>query len=141
MVPDEADRIRRAIDDHLSGKSLNQIAREWNEAGAKTTRGNPFSPITVRRILGNPIHAGLLSVDGEVKPGNWEPIIDRATHEAIRQKFMARRGQGERWWATGQEPAHRDAPLRLLRWRSLLAGECPRVAGIRPRGQSGESTL
>ncbi|HEY6628421.1 MAG TPA: recombinase family protein [Acidimicrobiia bacterium] len=95
IVEDEATRIRNAIDDHLAGKSLNQIAREWNQAGTRTTKGGVFSATTVRRVLASPVCAGLLKLDRETMAGNWPAIIDRATHEAIRQKTEARKGQGQ----------------------------------------------
>ena len=103
VVPDEAARIHQAIDDHLAGKSLNQIAREWDQSGTRTTKGHPFSATTVRRVLANPVCAGLLKVDGETKGGNWEPIIDRASYEAIRHLTESRKGQGN----GGGRPARR----------------------------------
>jgi DNA invertase Pin-like site-specific DNA recombinase len=103
IVPKEAERIHAGVDAHLRGVSLNQIAREWNDAGARTTRGNLFSASTVKRVLINPLYAGLLQLGRETRPGNWPPIIERADHEAIWAKIESRRGQGQ---GGGRPPKH-----------------------------------
>lgn len=88
----EAARVRQAIDDHLAGKTLNQIVREWNAAGHTTTRGNRFRANAMRIILTNPANAGLLRLpNGELTKGNWEGFIDRADYEAVRGKAEERK--------------------------------------------------
>lgn len=84
LVPDEADAIRDAARRIMEGESAYAIAKEWNEAGRLTTAGNRWSPAMLLRMLRNPRLAGLRVYKGEViGEGSWEPILDRATHEAL----------------------------------------------------------
>jgi DNA invertase Pin-like site-specific DNA recombinase len=80
----EASELRKAAADVLAGKSLRGIAIDWNERGVKTTRGNKFTSLQVRRTLINPLYAGLVTHnDKVVGRGEWQPIIDEATHHGL----------------------------------------------------------
>jgi site-specific DNA recombinase len=80
----EATMLRQAVADVLAGKSIKQVAREWNAAGIKGTRGNPFTAPNVRRLLVNPRYAALKVHNGKViGPGDWEPLIDVDTHRGL----------------------------------------------------------
>ena len=120
QVQAEASAIRKAVGDVLDGVPLRKIARQWNEDGLRTPiskaaikaatepedttdakrkkrrGGNPWTNLTLRRVLVNPTHAGLRTysertvVDGKVSyeskivgPGNWEQIIDPDTHRGL----------------------------------------------------------
>ena len=45
----------------LTGKSLRGIAIAWDDRGLRTTRGNKFTSMQVRRTLINPLYAGLVT--------------------------------------------------------------------------------
>jgi DNA invertase Pin-like site-specific DNA recombinase len=80
----EASMLRCAVVDVLAGKSIKQVAREWNAAGVLGTRGNKFTAPNVRRLLVNPRYAGLVHHNGKVVgPGDWEPLIDVDTHRGL----------------------------------------------------------
>lgn len=80
----EASMLRSAVVDVLAGKSINQVAREWNSTGITGTRGTKFTAPNVRRILANPRYAGLLVYNGKVVgPGKWEALIDADTHRGL----------------------------------------------------------
>ncbi|WP_236591533.1 recombinase family protein [Mycobacterium heckeshornense] len=80
----EASMIRQAAADVLAGKSIKQVAREWNATGLTGTRGRKFTGPNVRRLLVNPRYAGLRVHQGKViGPGNWEPLIDEQTHRGL----------------------------------------------------------
>ncbi|BBX72206.1 recombinase family protein [Mycobacterium shinjukuense] len=94
----EASAYRQAVTDVLAGKSIKQVAREWNTAGLKTTlagrkqtyNGSRFTVTgrwaapRVRRLLVNPRYAGLKTYRGKViGPGDWEPLIDVDTHRGL----------------------------------------------------------
>lgn len=98
----EASAYRRAVMDVLEGKSIQQVAREWNAAGLKTTLagqkrtdetgavvkvldGKWNSP-RVRRLLVNPRYAGLVTYRGKVLDGveaTWPPLVDADTHKRL----------------------------------------------------------
>jgi site-specific DNA recombinase len=80
----EASMVRCAVVDILAGKSIKQVAREWNAAGITGTRGNAFTAPNVRRLIVNPRYAGLLIHNGkEVTTGKWKPLIDADTHRGL----------------------------------------------------------
>ena len=103
-VGPEATAVRQAVVDVLAGKSIQQVAREWNAAGLKTTlagrvQKNPHTgkEITVsgqwtgrrvRRLLVNPRYAAIkthTAKDGKVTEyqGTWTPLIDLDTHRGL----------------------------------------------------------
>ena len=80
----EATAIRTAVADVLSGKSINQVAREWNAAGLKGTRDTTWSAPRIRRLLVNPRYAALKVHQGKVVgPGDWDALIDTDTHRGL----------------------------------------------------------
>jgi site-specific DNA recombinase len=80
----EATALRTAVADVLAGMSINQVAREWNIAGLKGTRGTTWSAPRIRRLLVNPRYAALKVHQGKVVgPGNWPPLIDEDTHRGL----------------------------------------------------------
>jgi site-specific DNA recombinase len=84
LLEPEASLVRQAVADVLAGKSIKQVAREWNQAGVKGTRGNAFTAPNVRRLIVNPRYAAINVHNGvEVGPGDWEPIIDTDTHKGL----------------------------------------------------------
>jgi DNA invertase Pin-like site-specific DNA recombinase len=81
----EANAIRQAVDKVLFGVSLRQIAREWNQAGLRTSHsGREFNSRLVRSVLLRPRNAGFSLHEGARIPGaQWEPIIDTETFAAV----------------------------------------------------------
>ena len=80
----EASMVRKAAADVLSGHSLRSIATEWNPRGIFTTRNNKWTNLTLRRILANPLYAGLVVYQGKViGPGEWQPLFDTDTHRGL----------------------------------------------------------
>jgi len=105
----EATAVRQAVVDVLGGKSIQQISREWNAAGLKTTlagrvQKNPhtkkettvsgqWTGRRVRRLLVNPRYAAIKThattdkKTGETRvveyQGNWTPLIDLDTHRGL----------------------------------------------------------
>jgi DNA invertase Pin-like site-specific DNA recombinase len=82
----EAVELRDAVRRMLAGTSANDIARDWNERGVPTVRGAKYGwgAGTIVKLARNPRYAGLRTYKGEiVAEGKWEPIIDRASHEAM----------------------------------------------------------
>ena len=82
----EATAVKTAIRDVLAGKSVRQVAREWNAdadlgtAGSATSWRSPM----VRRVLMNPRYAALVVHQGNiVGPGNWPALVDEDTHRGI----------------------------------------------------------
>lgn len=101
LRPVEADAIRKAATDLLSGLPARRIADEWNAAGFVTTgQGKPWTGQAVRQVLLSPRLAGwrvhrptgaawspvptvAIGTDGQPVRGTWEPILTDAEHRAV----------------------------------------------------------
>lgn len=83
--PAEAAVVRRMATRVLEGASLLKIARELDTDGIPTREGRPWHHSSVRSTLVNPAVAGLRVHRREVAgPGQWVPVLDRATWEQVR---------------------------------------------------------
>ena len=119
---DEAALLRRAYQDRALGRSLNDIAIEWNVRGVRprSVRGvDRFGRQTVASILGNPFYMGSVQHLGELRAGHHEPIVTEAE-----------------WWAA-QRPktrvTRRQWPPLLLQGVADCAGCGRPVYPSRPR--------
>lgn len=104
--PTEADLLRHAYADFLSGKPLAAIARDWNDAKITTTTGKPWTGVALHQLMRNPRNAALRAYhhrrDGKparmeiVGPAAWDPIVDEGTWRAAVARFTdpARRTGG-----------------------------------------------
>lgn len=107
MTPreDEAALLRDAYAALLSGTAVRQIAREWNAAGSRTTRGKEWSAVTLRNTLLRERNAGILVANGERQAqSKITPIVASDTWEAARAILQAPerlrntgRPSGTRW--------------------------------------------
>jgi hypothetical protein len=105
----EAAAVLKAYDDVLAGKALTTVAREWNEAGFRTSapdaatarprapRKNDYDPsglwnnVAVRFVLRAPRNMAKSTLYGEIMgEGNWTPIVDEPTWRAM-DRFLADR--------------------------------------------------
>lgn len=93
IVPVEpaASMVVAAAADVLTGASLRSIVRDFNSRGITTSKGQPWRNITLRYLLTNPVYAALVTEHAGggavVGVGDWEPILDRATHDGLVAKL------------------------------------------------------
>ncbi|WP_460802286.1 recombinase family protein [Microbacterium sp. GXF6406] len=91
LHPQESKLIREAATDIIGGVGAYAIARRWNEAGVTTSTGRPWQGHVLARMLKSPrlagwrIHQGQIAIgrDGQPVRGQWEPMLDQATHDAL----------------------------------------------------------
>lgn len=92
LHPKESLLMRGAIEDIISDKrSIGEIRRDWNNAGVRTTAGNPFTSTSLRQTISSPRVAGLrvfqkgvlYDASGSPVRGEWEPIVDVPTWESL----------------------------------------------------------
>lgn len=83
--PKEAAAIRQAALGLIEGSTtLSGIARTWNELGLRTTRGRPFTNVSVKKALTKPQHAGLQAYRGNIVGAlKVKPILDRETYAEL----------------------------------------------------------
>lgn len=87
MTPreDEAELLRAAYESVLSGAAVREIARVWNAAGLRSSRGGEWSAVTVRNTLLRERNAGILVANGQRQPESQiTPLIPLDTWEAAR---------------------------------------------------------
>jgi DNA invertase Pin-like site-specific DNA recombinase len=95
---EEASLVRDGARRIAAGESVTSLAREWNEAGVRTTAGGRWEQTTLRRVLASPRTAGLLEHRGEiVGPAPWPALVDRKTWEQLRAQLARRRGDQPRY--------------------------------------------
>ncbi len=81
----EAQGIRAAASRRLLGQSYPAVCEWMNAEGYRTTRGGPFKPDVLARLLDHPAIAGLAEdEDGELAGTGGPVIISRKDFEAIR---------------------------------------------------------
>lgn len=84
VVEEEAVHVRRAVAAVLDGTPLRSVVRQMNEAGARSTAGNPWTPTELRRYLMRPRLAGQRVHRGEVVgKGQWTPILTEDEHVSV----------------------------------------------------------
>lgn len=89
--PTVAPWIGQAIGRYLAGVSLRKITEELNAAGIRSTRGNPFSYMSLKKTLTSGFYAGLIYTErnGEVEylPGAHQAIVPRETWDRFMEKL------------------------------------------------------
>lgn len=86
VVDEEADAIREGARMILNGRRLMEVGTEWDRRGLLTPRGKKWElPDSIKKALTNARVAGWTTHEDErVAEGDWEPILDRDTWEAVR---------------------------------------------------------
>lgn len=105
---DEAQFLRDAAQRLLDGQSMRSTIAWLNQAGARTSTGGLWQPISLRRLLLNPRIAGLRTYRGkETGEGNWAPILSATTQQALARllndpsRRQNRTDTGRRYLLTG----------------------------------------
>lgn len=65
------------------GLSFERIAYNLNLEGIRTPKGKSWTANGVSRIIRNPVYAGYVRLNGEVYPGNHEPIVPPSIWEYV----------------------------------------------------------
>ncbi|WP_248827949.1 recombinase family protein [Frankia sp. Mgl5] len=101
LEPAEAPLVATAVDQFIAGRSINSMVREWNDRGVVTAKGNRWTIVGLRQVLGNPRlcgwrkHNGELVTDAAGNPviGRWEPIVTPEQWRAVEAILTARAGR------------------------------------------------
>lgn len=144
LDPRTAPLVRQAYRDIRSGASLNDICRQWNDAGAYTVTGRPWVATSLSKYLRKPRNAGLRTYKGArygpadrdaiVGKGNWPALVDESTFWTVQSVLDA----------PGRAPG-RKAVRRHLLTGVARCGKCggPLAASYRtrPDRNSGEPRI
>lgn len=134
----EAAAIRDAAERLLAGASIRSIQAEWNDRGLLTSMGNRWSGTSLRQTMTSPRLAGLITHHGKVVEGvvaQWEPILDRQTHEEL-VALLANRGTPQgvkpcKFWLTGSVFCSCGSVMRVskAKYGKRRYGCLPKVEG------------
>ena len=117
IVEDEAEAVRKAFEDFLTGVTLRQIGEDLTAKGFRTSKGRPFFMRNTRYMLENPRYAGLIlhHKTGELYPGNFPAIVSEDIWRAAVERI--------------KDPTRRVSPGNRPKW--LLSGiaYCGRCGG------------
>lgn len=86
----EADGIRHVAEMLLGGASFTAGMNYLNENGIYTAWGNPWKRDPLKRTLLHPRLVAKMEHEGELVPGNWEPVLDEDTWRAVAQVLEQR---------------------------------------------------
>lgn len=105
-LPEEAAYVRRIFEQFVAGAGLWNIAKELNDAGVRTHRGNPFENRTIEYMIRNPVYIGKLRWNPTgrshrdyhneniiVANGEHEPIITMEVWEAAQDRMDRMKAQ------------------------------------------------
>lgn len=93
VIPEEAALVREAVNRILAGEAAGTIAADWNQRGLRTTQGHQWLAGNLRRMMRQPVYAGLRTHHGTLTEGTWEPIIERDRWEQMRALVDGRNRQ------------------------------------------------
>jgi len=84
LCPAEAEALATAHRDVLDGATVAGIARDWNERGITTSKGQRWRGAEVGRVLRRARNAGLMEYQGQVGgAAQWPAVVDEATWRAV----------------------------------------------------------
>lgn len=93
IIPHEREHLEWAAGQILDGAALVRTTINLNERGSRTTLGNEWNRAGLKKTLSNPRLAGMSVLNGDVVGvGQWEPIFDAETFEALQAAFAVRKG-------------------------------------------------
>ena len=85
----EARVVRRIFREFVDGKKLHAIAAELNEEGVPSHEHRQWSKNGLRYLIRNPVYAGRIRWDGEVREDAHEAILDEYLWEAAQSRTEA----------------------------------------------------
>lgn len=87
LIPAEAEAIKAAYGQILSGGSLRSIAKQWTEADLRTDRqrreGKSWRFTSVSDVLKNPRYAGIRAYQGMEYKAQWPALVPEDVYRAV----------------------------------------------------------
>ncbi|MCK4613929.1 MAG: recombinase family protein [Thermoplasmata archaeon] len=91
QVPHEVAVVKGIYKKYLEGKTMNEIADDYNDCNIPTKRNGRWNPNTVRRVLTNPIYTGRLRYKGDIIETDSPQIISEEDFERVQALCRERR--------------------------------------------------
>jgi len=87
--PETAENVRELFRRVRAGDSLRSIERDWSARGIVNKSGRSFGSAHLRSLLDVRAYVGDRQHNGDVHPGDWEPLVSRETWQAVRAILAA----------------------------------------------------
>lgn len=129
--PDTAPFVQLMFAKYAEGEPMQSICDEFNEAGLRTSRGNPFGVKTMHRMLKNRAYIGEYRHGEFVVPGGMPALVDEETFDRAQKRLAENKRKGSQR-ARGMDE---DGAPRYWLTGKLYCGEC----GETMQGVSGTS--
>lgn len=120
--PQRAAVVLELFERYLAGASATSLVRELNARGQTTTNGHIWRTRALMMMLERASYAALIRTNGELLPGNWQPIVPRETWDGVQARITAAK-------RPGQPPPRFQVHLLT---RLLVCGVCGRRLYHRP---------
>lgn len=91
--PEKAPVIVEAYDRFLAGAGIRDLTRWLNGLGVRPMHRDTWHNATITQCLDSPIHAGLITYQGDVHPGAHDGVVDVTTWEQYRRERRRRAGE------------------------------------------------
>src|SRR5213594_2035575 len=87
---DEAKVVSFIFRRYLEGRGIAKICQELNRDGYRTKTGRAWASQTIANILSNPVYCGLARLNGGIKRGKHDPLIEIDTFNRVQQEMQRR---------------------------------------------------
>jgi site-specific DNA recombinase len=107
QAAEERELIREAVRRLIAGDSLRGIVTDWEKRGVRSQFGNLWRNVNLRRCLLSPRLVGMREYNGQLIPGDWQPIISMEEWQAVKAiledpaRFKYERGGLPRYLLSG----------------------------------------
>jgi len=91
--PHEAEAVRYLFHEYASGTRVVTLVKWMNERFAPR-RAAGWTPTTLKQILTNPAHVGMMKHGDAVLPARHKPLVDRETFDRVQARLEANRNIG-----------------------------------------------
>jgi len=75
---------------YLEGKGIAKICQELNREGYRTKTGRSWASQTIANILSNPVYCGLARLNGGIRKGKHEALIEIDTFNRVQNEMQRR---------------------------------------------------
>ena len=87
IVPEEAELVRKIYDEFLAGKSMAQIARDFNRANIPAAKADLWHSSVIQKILANEAYTGNLLLQKTYRP-DFRTKKSKINHGQVPQYFV-----------------------------------------------------
>jgi site-specific DNA recombinase len=128
-IEEQAEIVRRVVNDYLSGSCMNAIATRLTESGVPTPKGKSlWGSSAVKTILTSPIHCGLMKdASGNLVRGQHfhNRIIEEEQYYAVQKQFRLDKQN------TDNKQARRESVLNRMVFAELIrCGVCANTVSV-----------